>query len=137
MLMVMVMVIVLVMLMGMAMVGITMSDTPIRFHLWTRKHRPVFREHAGPDQQRREEASRSRVQNMLSGQDDSAALAGYGLGSKRSLAEYQTYCGVDFGARTLSQCAAERSTKCHCRSTDKALADEQNNVYILRNICIR
>ncbi|CAK0852478.1 unnamed protein product [Prorocentrum cordatum] len=53
------------------------------YHLWTRSHRPVFREHAGEERRRREASSQARARRLLAeAVADSADR--YGLGSRRS-----------------------------------------------------
>lgn len=71
----------------------------IGYHLWTRKHRPVFREHGCEEQRRREMKSQQRVRQLLSGDAD---VPGGGLGKLRSLAEYEELAGLSFANRTLS-----------------------------------
>ncbi|CAE7827708.1 gnt1 [Symbiodinium sp. CCMP2592] len=71
----------------------------IGYHLWTRKHRPVFREHGSEEQRRREMESQQRVRQLLRGDAD---VPGGGLGSRRPLAEYEELAGLSFANRTLS-----------------------------------
>lgn len=44
----------------------------IGYHLWTRKHRPVFREHAGEAQEQREKNSQLRVRSLLAVDGDAS-----------------------------------------------------------------
>eukprot|EP00928_Gymnodinium_smaydae_P041720 TRINITY_DN28193_c0_g1_i1.p1 TRINITY_DN28193_c0_g1~~TRINITY_DN28193_c0_g1_i1.p1 ORF type:complete len:730 (-),score=95.63 TRINITY_DN28193_c0_g1_i1:98-2287(-) len=93
----------------------------IGYHLWTRKHRPVFREHACPEQKAREARSQARVKRLLEGggQADAISSAGkggynaanstdtcandsYGIGSVRTLADYEKASGLSFSQRRLS-----------------------------------
>lgn len=91
----------------------------IGYHLWTRKHRPVFREHACEQQRHREAASKSRVRQLLGiaeategGTEDNGeggavaadvSVSGRcGLGIVRTLAEYEKFCGVNPSKRKIS-----------------------------------
>lgn len=51
-----------------------------------------------------EARSKSRVHDLLCGRQD---LGIYGLGKKRSLADYARFCGIDYTARTLGEKARQ------------------------------
>eukprot|EP00930_Biecheleria_cincta_P084016 TRINITY_DN73514_c0_g1_i1.p1 TRINITY_DN73514_c0_g1~~TRINITY_DN73514_c0_g1_i1.p1 ORF type:complete len:847 (+),score=143.12 TRINITY_DN73514_c0_g1_i1:74-2614(+) len=76
--------------------------TVIGYHLWTRKHRPVFRELACAEQELRAAASQERVHALLRG-DAVDSCETLSLGSQRSLSDYQQFCGVNFSERTLNE----------------------------------
>ena len=107
-------------------------DEHVVFHLWDRSYRPTFWEVDGYAELRR--ASQQRVRRLLTAtplaepnptpQPDTAQhpdtdpiINGpaapppdapiWGLGDTRSLGAYQSYAGVDFGAKVASA-AAER-----------------------------
>ena len=48
-----------------------------------------------------EQRSRARLQALVAGED----LGAYGLGSRRSLADFAAYSGIDYAARTLAPAA--------------------------------
>lgn len=78
----------------------------IGYHLWTRKHRPNFRQLRSEEQLKREALSQAcvRAQLGMRQQDDTAypGTAGFGLGSARTLADYEAFCGVYFAERMIS-----------------------------------
>ncbi|CAJ1446886.1 unnamed protein product [Effrenium voratum] len=65
----------------------------VGYHLWTRKHRPLFREHGNEARKVREALSRQKVSAQLRGEG--------GLGARRSLAEYEAFVGLSFAERRL------------------------------------
>ena len=77
------------------------------FHLWSRDHRPSFRELSTQATAREQLASLARVRRLLrldaaGPDDDSGDFAVCGLGSARTLAEFEAFIGVDPRARTLT-----------------------------------
>lgn len=107
------------------------------YHLWTRDHRPSFREVLGAEDQALELHSRNKVRRQLgmelvaapaaaaaksaeaktvaaAGADsassaaagdakaDKGADADLGLGSARTLSDFEAFCGVQFAKQTIS-----------------------------------
>ena len=77
------------------------------FHLWSRDHRPSFRELGTEATAREQLASLARVRQLLrldaaDPDDGSGDFAVCGLGSARTLAEFEAFIGVDPRARTLT-----------------------------------
>mmetsp|Transcript_9047 Transcript_9047/g.28232 ORF Transcript_9047/g.28232 Transcript_9047/m.28232 type:complete len:649 (+) Transcript_9047:1-1947(+) len=74
----------------------------IAYHLGSRAHRHWFREvQASPEQVQREAAAKHRICGLLgtpwpNGQRHPPPAAPYGLGTARSLGEYERFAGVDF-----------------------------------------
>lgn len=89
----------------------------VGYHLWTRSHRPVFREHASEAQRQRQSESEKRIRQQLSvaGFDNVASgtnaggQCGQGPGGRdsrlsvRNLAEYETFSGINFSGQTISR----------------------------------
>lgn len=82
------------------------------YHHYGREGRPKhWSDHpaargAGTGWAQRDELSRRRVQTLLGMRADAPLdLGAYGLGTARSLADYQAYAGVDFAARSVSDAA--------------------------------
>lgn len=81
-------------------------NIPIVYHRWKRSERPThFDDH--PDWDQLDAVSVSRVQHLLAG--DKAAdprvlkdMERYGLGTERTLEEYQRYSGIHFARRTFN-----------------------------------
>eukprot|EP00435_Cladocopium_sp_Y103_P072758 s1156_g41.t1 len=69
------------------------------YHLWTRKHRPVFREHDSQDQRQRQAASQKRVTMQLTGGDGQSS---HEPPAARSLRDYEEFAGISFEKRKLS-----------------------------------
>lgn len=69
------------------------------YHLWTRKHRPVFREHDSEEQRQRQAASQKRVTMQLTGGDGQSS---HEPPAARSLREYEEFAGISFEKRKLS-----------------------------------
>lgn len=67
----------------------------IGYHLWSRRHRPIFREHASAEQRQREASSQHRVNEFLNGKVT--------VGGKRSLNDFEEFCGVSFVKKTITQ----------------------------------
>mmetsp|Transcript_15604 Transcript_15604/g.39691 ORF Transcript_15604/g.39691 Transcript_15604/m.39691 type:complete len:487 (-) Transcript_15604:101-1561(-) len=87
--------------------------TNIVYHLWDRSYRELFWQVGDPDGDK--PRSVARVQQLLAGAGgEASALAGLsseaaplGLGSARTLAQYEAFCGVSFGVpRSASERAA-------------------------------
>ena len=72
------------------------------YHLWTRKGRNT---HSGDhkDWTIIDLESKRRVASMLGTIDDAVDLGEYGLGTARSIEEYQNFSGIDFKNRTISK----------------------------------
>jgi len=83
----------------------------VGFHLWTRRHRPFFREHVSEERKQREAASRLRVRRLLQMEATSPEHAGegdfgkYGLGKMRSLEEWEDFTGVSHRMQSISSSA--------------------------------
>lgn len=80
----------------------------IGYHLWTRKHRPVFRELACDAQREREHASRNSVRKLYAsgvcnGEGESPNSLHLGLGTARTFHDFETYCGVRFDCCAISE----------------------------------
>eukprot|EP00406_Dinophysis_acuminata_P004349 CAMPEP_0179215976 /NCGR_PEP_ID=MMETSP0797-20121207/3139_1 /TAXON_ID=47934 /ORGANISM="Dinophysis acuminata, Strain DAEP01" /LENGTH=726 /DNA_ID=CAMNT_0020922117 /DNA_START=5 /DNA_END=2182 /DNA_ORIENTATION=- len=80
------------------------------YHLWTRKHRPVFREHACAEQKQREAASQKRARELLLGVAGPAGSSGaddkpdpYSMGTRRTLSAFEEFCGVSFATSRISE----------------------------------
>lgn len=98
----------------------------IGYHLWTRKHRPVFREHASEAQRERESRSQKRVRELLcAGVHEGQLLAEApglprgtaapcGLGSARSMASYEAFCGISHAVGEISQRARRGGLRPSC-----------------------
>jgi hypothetical protein len=79
---------------------------PIAWHEYTRKGRPKHWDDHG-DWWKENVAAHTRVRRLL-GSDDAAAPAEfgiYGLGSVRTLADYETFAGLNFVTKTLMAAA--------------------------------
>lgn len=81
----------------------------LAYHITSRAHRPWFREvEVSPDQVRRERDAKLRICGLLAthGPDGESPPpppeAPYGLGTKRSLAEYERFAGVSFSTQTVT-----------------------------------
>eukprot|EP00927_Polykrikos_kofoidii_P021065 TRINITY_DN2007_c0_g1_i1.p1 TRINITY_DN2007_c0_g1~~TRINITY_DN2007_c0_g1_i1.p1 ORF type:complete len:785 (+),score=102.36 TRINITY_DN2007_c0_g1_i1:65-2356(+) len=84
-------------------------------HLWTRKFRPVFREHTSAETKALEKSAAARVRSLLrqpmpvEGEGVDVRITPvedmgiYGLGKVRSLSQYTGYTGVDHVMRTISR----------------------------------
>ncbi|KAF2070299.1 hypothetical protein CYY_008379 [Polysphondylium violaceum] len=72
----------------------------IVFHLWSREHRPSFRENKSPETVAVEKKSLEKVVQLLTG--ECGSLDQYGLGSVNTLQDYTEYCGVDFKRQTIT-----------------------------------
>ncbi|TMW56459.1 hypothetical protein Poli38472_006469 [Pythium oligandrum] len=68
------------------------------YHLWTRAYRPVFQELESEDTKKSRLESLKSVKAMLSGEWSNPV---FGLGSARSLSDYQRHIGVDFVANSV------------------------------------
>ncbi|CAK9075860.1 unnamed protein product [Durusdinium trenchii] len=66
----------------------------IGFHLWTRTHRPHFREHHSEERQSRQRASMDRVRQQLQG--------GSLVSGQRSLQDYEAFAGLSFASQSLT-----------------------------------
>jgi UDP-N-acetylglucosamine (GlcNAc):hydroxyproline polypeptide GlcNAc-transferase len=79
----------------------------LMFHNWSRKARRThFDDHAW--EERHAKAVRRVRQMLLVGEEGSGTPMGrYGLGTARTLGEYQRYSGVDFGTMSFSARAAK------------------------------
>jgi Rps23 Pro-64 3,4-dihydroxylase Tpa1-like proline 4-hydroxylase/peroxiredoxin/GT2 family glycosyltransferase len=81
------------------------------WHDWDRSKRPThFSDH--PDWTKLNEMAYARVRYLLGTELNTDGqvikqLDKYGLGSERSLVEYQEYCGIDFAMKTISDFARE------------------------------
>jgi len=85
----------------------------IIYHLWDRSYRKTFREIEDPTRPELEAQSKVRVWQILGMpnlpgltekiQPNNTDIDKYGLGTVRSLSEYEEYCGVDFANRKFSQ----------------------------------
>lgn len=73
----------------------------IGYHLWTRRHRPIFREHSSEERSKRVATSQDRVRKILAGELLPASEA-LGLGAQRTLREWEDFCGVNFAQRSLT-----------------------------------
>jgi hypothetical protein len=83
----------------------------LTWHLWSRKHRPVFWENRDDEAKQRLASSQRRVRYLLGTETDGvppeclAELDRYGLGSERTLADYEQFSGVDFGRLLIGEWA--------------------------------
>ena len=78
------------------------------FHLWTRDHRPTFRELRSATTEAEQRASLARVHRLLqldAGEEDDAMIdfGPYGLGAQRTLAEFEAFIGVEPRTRALTE----------------------------------
>jgi len=71
------------------------------YHLWSRQGRPSFRQINLADQDEKEKASQEKVHRILNG--DKEGIGEYGLGKKRTLQEFEAYCGVNFQEKKISE----------------------------------
>jgi [Skp1-protein]-hydroxyproline N-acetylglucosaminyltransferase len=88
----------------------TPSDAVV-YHLWDRSYRPTVREHFSEAKQREKLRSQQKVRSLLGmegmEEDDKkktknyASAEIYGLGSSRSLEEFEEHCGVSFKNRVV------------------------------------
>jgi len=74
------------------------------YHLWTRSYRRTFQEVQPPLRDQHAEESRAKVRCLLTGE---APPSPFGLGTKRTLAEWVAFTGVDFSTQTITE-EAER-----------------------------
>lgn len=75
---------------------------PIVYHYYTRKRdRKHWDDHG--DWGGRSATAKARMRSLLMGTKEVADLGRYGLGSARSLEDYERYAGVDFKARTVME----------------------------------
>ena len=82
------------------------------YHLWDRGHRPSFRQIANPSRERLEKESLARVKALLQiGAQNPAANAAaepptvgttHGLGTYRTIEQYEALLGVDLNAQKIS-----------------------------------
>lgn len=66
----------------------------IGYHLWSREHRPNFREHTSEERKQRLASSQRLVMQQLTGE---SLIKG-----ERSLLDYEAFAGLSFRHRTLS-----------------------------------
>jgi len=80
----------------------------IVFHLWSREHRPSFRENKSDETIQLEKKSLEKVSFMLTNNNNqnnnnnNNNIDNYGLGTLNTLSEYYEYCGIDFDKQTIS-----------------------------------
>jgi hypothetical protein len=81
----------------------------LTWHLWSRTHRPVFWENRDDEAKQRLAGSQRRVRYLLGTETDGVPeeclteLDRYGLGSERTLADYEQFSGVDFGRLLINE----------------------------------
>lgn len=82
----------------------------VLYHLWSRDHRPSFRELKTEKSEDEQMKSMMRVRKLL-GEGTTAQnveeLGRYGLGSVRSLREYERLLGVSFALATVTSSNAQ------------------------------
>jgi len=84
---------------------------PMIYHYYLRDGRPKHWDDHGPKSQQPfgtgvfDHISKSRVRQLLGMEQATVDFGRYGLGVKRSLADYEQFAGVDFAARELSRAA--------------------------------
>jgi len=73
------------------------------YHLWDRSYRPTVREQFSTAKQQEKIRSQQKVLSLL-GMTDQVAVSNimqYGLGTSRTLQEFEKYCGVSFCDRVI------------------------------------
>jgi len=70
----------------------------VLFHLWSRAHRPTFRERTGEQKQALEKEARTRVLRLLAA---TKTEGGEGDTTVRTMHDFETLLGVDFSKRSI------------------------------------
>lgn len=97
----------------------------VLYHLYSRAHRPTFQEVQPPDKEVKKAESQCSVRGLLGmcGESDSSSARlvdeKYGLGSRRSLLEFQESLGVNFAQRRVDENHDWNSYINSCHGTDK------------------
>jgi hypothetical protein len=68
--------------------------TAVVYHLWQRSYRPVFQEVVHPKRQELQRASVDRVKRLLGISCERIEVMRYGLGSLRSLTDFEAIAGI-------------------------------------------
>ena len=70
------------------------------YHLWTRSYRRTFQEVQPPRRDQHAEESRAKVRCLLTGE---AAPSPFGLGTRRTLADWVAFTGVNFATQSITE----------------------------------
>ena len=109
--------------------------TAVVYHLWTRSYRPTVRENYSRDGRIAStirKQSQDRVRSLLNGSSSCAKSPDtnkstkssdpFGLGTARSLKEFQEFCGVDFCAEAITERARQGGQPQHIFKAQNSVA---------------